>query len=868
MADSHDSQRVIVVAGDVTMDWNLARKQRMETGLAGWNADGATQVYLQSGGTGLLAELIAAVAGKLGREQYDVRQMAVAADTVRPGDERYHHSYALWSPVKKAENSKDEVWRVEEFLGLDARKTVSINENKVVNDTADAHTVVLDDAGLGFRQQSELWPKAVTTEGKAPWIILKIARPVVQGGLWEQLYKQHAERLIVVMTINDLRLTEVQISRELSWERTAQDITRELIHNPQINALSRCAHVVISFHTAGAFLFSRGRASEKLPARFQLIFDPKEIEGTWSEKYPGGMVGYTSCLTASLARQVMLGPEQPNIERGIQAGLAAMRELHLVGYGKKDEALTFPTATIVEEIASDKSLFAVTDVRGDRWTILQERHTGGLEGLAEKIVLEGAEAALQDVPLGQFGKLLTVDRQEIENFRSIRNLIGEYHRRGQTKPLLSIAVFGAPGSGKSFGIAEVAQALLPGKLAKLTFNLSQFRDPSQLLDALHEVRDVGLSGKLPLVFWDEFDTKLNGQELGWLAHFLSPMQDAAFQQGQINHNIGCAIFVFAGGTKESMEAFDRGDEEFRQAKGPDFVSRLKGYVNILGPNPQGGEPLYDPYSIIRRAILLRSLLARDVPQLFDEGKKLRIDTGVLRALLQIGKYKHGVRSMEAIIGMSLLKGRSKYERSCLPATTQLELHVDAQAFQNLVQRMELKVDEKKLELMAEEVHKVFCENLSAEEKKTHSSLKDYADLSPDEQEQNRGNVRDIPQKLAQCGLLVIPVRGDEQAVGFSPYIETLAEQEHNRWMKAKLAAGWRWAAATDKPNKLHKDLLLWNEKPDQESESIFTPAELDALGDDALLEAEKEKDRVLVRGIPRILEKGGFTIIRNAEAGE
>ena len=27
-------------------------------------------------------------------------------------------------------------------------------------------------------------------------------------------------------------------------------------------------------------------------------------------------------------------------------------------------------------------------------------------------------------------------------------------------------------------------------------------------------------------------------------------------------------------------------EEFQAAKGPDFVSRLKGFVNVLGPDPQ------------------------------------------------------------------------------------------------------------------------------------------------------------------------------------------------------------------------------------------------------------------------------------------
>ena len=246
-------------------------------------------------------------------------------------------------------------------------------------------------------------------------------------------------------------------------------------------------------------------------------------------------------------------------------------------------------------------------------------------------------------------------------------------------------------------------------------------------------------------------------------------------------------------------------------------------------------------------------------------------------MLQVRKYKHGVRSMESIIGMSLLKGRSKYERSCLPAVTQLDLHLDPQEFQNLVNRMELKVDREKLEAMAEETHEVFCEDLrrkgykwgpqTSNDRKEHSSLEPFAELPEEEKEQNRGNVRDVPQKLSHCGLIVIPARGDEETLHFSEFIEPLAELEHNRWMKAKLAAGWRWGAETNKANRLHKDLLLWQSKrPDDGTENFFTKSELEALGEDPLPEEGKEKDRVLVRGIPRILEKGGFTIIRDKEA--
>ena len=119
------------------------------------------------------------------------------------------------------------------------------------------------------------------------------------------------------------------------------------------------------------------------------------------------------------------------------------------------------------------------------------------------------------------------------------------------------------------------------------FNLSQFASPDDLLSALHQVRDIGLSGKIPLIFWDEFDAAFSGAALGWLRYFLAPMQDGRFQEGQLIHPIGRSIFVFAGGTATSMADFGQGlsADDFRAVKGPDFVSRLKGFVNILGPNP-------------------------------------------------------------------------------------------------------------------------------------------------------------------------------------------------------------------------------------------------------------------------------------------
>src|SRR3970040_2005984 len=105
-----------------------------------------------------------------------------------------------------------------------------------------------------------------------------MARPVAQGPLWNHLLARHADRLIVVVPVNDLREMELQISQGLSWERTAQDLLWELTRSPAINALSRCAHVVIPFYTAGALLLSR---QESGFSKARLFFDPLVIEGEW-----------------------------------------------------------------------------------------------------------------------------------------------------------------------------------------------------------------------------------------------------------------------------------------------------------------------------------------------------------------------------------------------------------------------------------------------------------------------------------------------------------------------------------------------------------------------------------------------------------
>jgi RyR domain/ATPase family associated with various cellular activities (AAA) len=883
-----NADKTVIVTGDVAMDWNLARTRRCKRDLSVWRADDITSTYWQRGGSALLADLIEAIAKELQKKELSrvtIRQPAVprTPDEARTHDEMYHHSYATWSLSAYGGHGpcddEKKAWRVEEFLGLDRARSNEWVWKKVVNDVPDADLVILDDAGLGFRDRPQLWPFALTEHGK-PWILLKMSSPLAEGPLWDYLHRNCSDRLIVVAAVEDLRLSEVQISRELSWERTAQDVFWELVHNPCINSLSHCAHVIISFGTDGAILLSRLDKRGQPCFTCSLFFDPQGIEGTWGQSHPGGMVGYNTCLAASLARQLLLNPEAPDVNAGIHAGLAAMRTLHLQGYGDRGTSaseanLMCPVDVIAATLAQETASFTVTPVQDPAhfvqhrgtpakepivegyWTILEERYKNALESVAKRVVLEGPEVVLQEVPWGKFGGLFTVDRQEIESFRSIRNLVFEYCRQVPQKRPLSIAVFGPPGAGKSFGIKEIAKSLLPDQIDVCEFNLSQFDSEKDLHDAFHQVRDAGLEGKIPLVFWDEFDTAMGETPLGWLRYFLAPMQDGAFQEGQINHPIGRSIFVFAGGTSTTMAAFNHGPtQEFKAVKGPDFISRLKGYINILGPNPVEMSEINseaDLYFIIRRAILLHSSLKRNARQLFErrDGKEhLNIDKGVLRALLKIPQYKHGVRSIESIVIMSQLADKTSFERSSLPSESQLDLHVDGKRFLSLVQEPELEGD--MLERLAKAAHYVYCEGLKKrgyiygpkkdEERRETPVLVEYDKLPEELKEQNRSNVRDIPVKLAEAGYIMIPARSNDRPFSFpGKTFEKLAEAEHARWMEAMLDDGWSYASETDPEKKLNKCLLSWNKLPEE----------------------EKEKDRDLVRGIPDNLAQAGYAIVKS-----
>ena len=562
---------------------------------------------------------------------------------------------------------------MDQFLGVVPSTGFSAGQQPVTSsDIIDC--VVLDDAGLGFRDNSDRWPAELTsTDSQPAHVLFKFAGSLNRGPLLNHLLDAHDRQLTAYLAVGDLRKGYAPIGQPHSWQRLAEEVVSAVDCN---ESLRRCRRVIVSLGVAGALLIEQGNQP-------LLVFDPMHLEGDWERTRPGATSGLGTCIMAAMALAVAQDPSSPDWPEALSRGLLAARTVHEQGYDylEESEQIRFPITQAIERLVdpgdADQSLSRTAITLGKNWLVAID-DPQKLTAVARTIVREGLFTANLGIPVERMGSWVSVDRTEIESIRSVRLIVQQYLSQPRRQKPLNLAVFGPPGSGKSFAVKQLAKEWAASSqwFDILEFNVSQFTSTLDLGLALQRVRDAAVEQTMPLVFWDEFDTPLEDRELGWLARFLAPMQDGVFMDGGQGRPIGPAIFVFAGGTHPTLTSFKERAVSVPGAKATDFLSRLRGHIDVLGPN-QYKET--DVTFVLRRALLLRALLSVHAPQLTYNGNP-SIDPGVLHALLEVPEYLHGARSMEAIIEMSGLAGSLKFERSALPAPHQLALHVDAEAF--------------------------------------------------------------------------------------------------------------------------------------------------------------------------------------------
>jgi hypothetical protein len=649
-------------------------------------------------------------------------------------------------------NPKKLTLRVESFEGYfrDEHSSGSSNISFSLPETpAQVDAVVINDAGTDLRRSKDNRNNAFPSimkglkDGQTD-VLMKMHLPLAQGLAWKLFTQANARARIVIVSAEDLRFSSendpdlcgTPISRCPSWDRVVEDLHAAFKGGKGLlSTLTEGSDaLVVMFDVEGAAILQGSSGEPKIT----LVFDPMRAEGEMARHLPGDMVGKMNCFLASFTSEFV---ERKGKSVGTEATAALTNDLtnataralldarlygesHFLVKENEDKDLTpdYPSVQALRKADKKRKRGAKPGHGHPTYEVLTPTFTGEdaellassvkaapskvVDGdpfvsLAHRIVLDGVEATLGAVPHGRFGKLWTVDRQEIEGLRAVKSLIKSYlDDTADSKPL-SIAVFGPPGAGKSFGVKQ----LVDKKVTPiLEFNLSQVEE-EQLPGFFHMIRDCNLKSKTPLCFFDEFDSK----NLSLLKNFLAPMQDGMFLEGQTLRPVGRGIFVFAGGTSESLaefeadlgdlperdglsdpewqarvEAFETAKKHAKQAKKADFISRLRGSYDVKGPNPSGPQ---DPAHHLRRAILLRRMIEAHLPGIISQlDGKASIEMELLTALIKVDKYRHGTRSMELLVrALARSNSGASVGRSDLPIEAQIGMLVHLKSWKDTLQ---------------------------------------------------------------------------------------------------------------------------------------------------------------------------------------
>ncbi|RVD82802.1 uncharacterized protein DFL_007213 [Arthrobotrys flagrans] len=660
-------------------------------------------------------------------------------------------------------------------------------------------------------------------------LIYHMAPKLASGSVWETIRNgvhteggiQDPEKLVVVVSANDLRAEGVQLSHGLSWEKTCEDFVEQLGSVGRLVSLVTCAHLVVLFNCDGVIYHRGGQLNQPT-----LYFDPKCIEGEFLRQNLGDVPGIKEAFIAGMVTH--LGGSIKNLEKAIELALLSARRLAASGLVRGPNPTDNPEHLglyIMSALATSENpifkLLIPSDIIGSGsdqyWSIL-DRMVGDPAQVARDIVKSGiTSSGSNGIPTAQFGRLVLVDRHEIESFRIISNVLRDYIDLPQTKPI-SIALFGPRGAGRSYAAMEMGRTLLNGrKVSKFRMDLTQISTPMDLIPIFHSIRDCNLEGGFPLVYINGFDTPVPGSPLLWLFHLLTPILHGRFIDNGESRPIGRAIFFLGSINFKTYQKFQNqlggGSRGLTPPRSEEFLGCLHGYVNILGPDCVGEHDRLYP---VRRAVILRELLEKREPKLKVDGK-FSIDESVLDGLLLVPSYRQGIRSLKSIVAMSRLNGAHQFERAALPPAGQLDLHVNSDEFLRYLDGKVLA--ESVREHLAQNIHmaylkKRFSMGMSDEDRKKPGH-QPWGQLSEEFRESARGHADNIPRKLRLVSCFLAEKQDHmhrEPVEKFSPdEIEVLARNEHDRWNAERLQKQWTKSSKTDSNVRTSSFLVAWND---------------------------------------------------------
>jgi hypothetical protein len=114
-------------------------------------------------------------------------------------------------------------------------------------------------------------------------------------------------------------------------------------------------------------------------------------------------------------------------------------------------------------------------------------------------------------------------------------------------------------------------------------------------------------------------------------------------------------------------------------------------------------------------------------------------------------------------------------------------------------------------------------------------------LPEDLRQSNIAEAADIVTMLQAISAVVLPEPAAAPEFAFTDEeVESLAQMEHERWMRDRLAKGWKYGVLRDGERKVHPELQPWPDLPEE----------------------ARDRYRNAIRSLPATLQDAGFQIFR------
>ena len=145
------------------------------------------------------------------------------------------------------------------------------------------------------------------------------------------------------------------------------------------------------------------------------------------------------------------------------------------------------------------------------------------------------------------------------------------------------------------------------------------------------------------------------------------------------------------------------------------------------------------------------------------------------------------------------------------------------------------------EQVAMAIHADYLRRATAEGR-SGAGVRPWEELSDEDRQANRKAAASLVAALHDAGYVPVAVPGwDHTAFSFSPAeVEALAAAEHERWMRERIAEGWRHGPRRDDTLRINPALVPWDQTSDE----------------------GKQFNRDYVTQLPALLARSGFALAR------